>query len=535
MPTVNHHHTVIFYTMIYRRFLLLAAILFGVINLNAQDKTALSYANQLDSLKIKTHLTTLASDAFLGRGANEKGGEMAVSYIVEALKKSGVKSGNGTSYLQDIEAQMQQANKNASFLFQDFDYKRDFSYSNSMFQDSIITSDEVLFVGYGKYSKSYNDFAGLDINGKIIMKMYGEPTSRFGIPYAVDDQSSDYMKAAKPKAILSVSTSRYFGSSYYGQGSLVFKYGRYIDGEQRIPEIEISEVLANKLLEPSGKSIKQIVYEVESSGSSPSLTIEKPVRITGANRYDKAQVYNVIGIIEGSSDKDEYVVLAAHYDHLGNRYGDVFNGADDNASGVSALLEVGAMLAKAKKEGKGPKRTVILLFPGAEESGLCGSTYYVNEPVFPLEKTVACVNIDMIGRVDSKYDNSSGEYLYVVNRQELSGTLPLQLRKVNNRSLNLTLDFEHSDNYYMFRQSDNAPFADKRIPSISLTTGEHKDYHRITDDSDLIDYKNLYKRAQLIFLLAMELADPSAAVQPIVEPNEVEVSEEIQIEFMMEK
>jgi Zn-dependent M28 family amino/carboxypeptidase len=152
------------------------------------------------------------------------------------------------------------------------------------------------------------------------------------------------------------------------------------------------------------------------------------------------------------------------------------------------------------------------LFPTAEEAGLYGSFHYVNNPIFPLEKTVACVNLDMLGRVDKKFENITDDYVYISNHNDMSGTLVQRLEDVNKASYDLTLDYKYStpgDPEHFFERSDQYNFAVRDIPSIFLTSGDHDDYHRPTDDTEKINFKALQKRTQLAFLFIRDLANSS--------------------------
>ena len=476
-------------------FLPFLLFLFIGISVSGQDKTALYYANLIDSAQLKTTLSMLASDEFGGRGSGQPGETKTIQYIASLLKEKKITPANNGSYFQNIEA-FNTSERDQRFVFNNYAYTNDFVYRNTSKQDSVLQASEIIFVGYGQYSRSFNEFAGIDIKDKIIMKISETPVNKFGIAYSLDNQSHKYLEANPPKAIIDIQQGFRMFSSWIE--SVVYSES------EGVPYIQINELLANNILNTVGKTVKQIAYETEKSGSPVTQIIPFPVTIGGNFRYKNAGANNVIGVIEGSDLKDEYVVLSAHHDHLGTSYSRIYNGADDNASGVSALLEIGNILAKAKKEGKGPRRSVILLFPSAEEKGLFGSEYYVKNPIFPLEKTIACVNLDMLGRIDFNYENKGNHYVYLINQN--SGYLPHLAESINKNTLNLTLDFGKNNWFY---QSDQYNFSKERIPSIMLSSGEHKDYHESTDDVEFIDFDGLHKRTKLAFLIAWELANKS--------------------------
>jgi len=219
---------------------------------------------------------------------------------------------------------------------------------------------------------------------------------------------------------------------------------------------------------------------------------------------------NVLAYIKGTEKPDEVIVVSAHLDHKGiDDDGNIFYGADDDGSGTVAILEMAEAFNLAKKDGFGPKRSILFLHLTAEEAGLQGSRYYVNNPVFPLEKTVSNLNIDMIGRVDRSHEDNPN-YVYIIGAERLSKELHYISEAVNNTFYNLDLDYKYNDendgNRYYFR-SDHYNFASNNIPVIFYFNGEHEDYHQISDTPDKINYPLLEKRTRLIFATAWQLAN----------------------------
>lgn len=218
---------------------------------------------------------------------------------------------------------------------------------------------------------------------------------------------------------------------------------------------------------------------------------------------------NIWAFIEGSEKPNEIVVISAHYDHVGTKDGEVYNGADDDGSGTSALLELAQAFQIAKKEGHGPKRSILFLHVTGEEHGLHGSRFYSENPLFPLENTVADVNIDMIGRRDEIHPNTNN-YVYIIGANRLSSDLDFVCAIMNQKYVNLDLDYRFNDpkdpNHF-YERSDHYNFAKHGIPSVFFFNGVHADYHKKTDEPDKIEYDALAKRAQLAFVTAWELAN----------------------------
>lgn len=218
---------------------------------------------------------------------------------------------------------------------------------------------------------------------------------------------------------------------------------------------------------------------------------------------------NIWAFIEGTDKKDEIVVISAHYDHVGMKNGQIYNGADDDGSGTVTLLEIAEAFSKAKSEGKGPRRSILFLHVTAEEYGLHGSRYYSENPLFPLEKTVANINIDMIGRRDDVHANTN-QYVYVIGSDRLSTDLDKIVKEQNKKYLGLDLDYKynaknHPDRFYY--RSDHYNFAKKGIPAVFFFSGVHEDYHQPGDTPDKIEYDALANRARLAFVVAWEIAN----------------------------
>ena len=218
---------------------------------------------------------------------------------------------------------------------------------------------------------------------------------------------------------------------------------------------------------------------------------------------------NIWAYIEGSEKPEEVIVISAHYDHVGVENGEVYNGADDDGSGTSALLEIAQAFQMAKKAGHGPKRSILFLHVTGEEHGLLGSRYYSENPLFPLANTVADVNIDMIGRRDALHADTNN-YVYIIGANRLSSELDHISATMNQKYVGLDLDYRFNDpkdpNRF-YERSDHYNFAKFGIPSVFFFNGVHADYHKKSDEPNKIEYDALEKRTQLAFVIAWELAN----------------------------
>ena len=225
---------------------------------------------------------------------------------------------------------------------------------------------------------------------------------------------------------------------------------------------------------------------------------------------EMVQSENVVAIIQGNEYTDEYVVLSSHLDHVGIQKGLIYNGADDDGSGTVALLEIAEAFQDAVAAGQGPKRSIIFLHVTGEEKGLLGSSYYTENPLYPLASTMVNLNVDMIGRLDPKREDKDPNYIYLIGADKISQELHDISEATNKKYTQIKLDYTYNDdkdpNRFYYR-SDHYNFAKKNIPVIFYFNGTHEDYHGPGDTPDKINYEMLSKRSQLIFYTAWELAN----------------------------
>jgi Zn-dependent M28 family amino/carboxypeptidase len=217
---------------------------------------------------------------------------------------------------------------------------------------------------------------------------------------------------------------------------------------------------------------------------------------------------NVIAYIPSKEKSDEYLFITSHYDHEGIKNGVIYYGADDDGSGTTGVVAIAEAFAYARKKGFSPKRNIVFMNVSGEEKGLLGSKYYGDHPIFPLEKTTADLNIDMIGRIDPTYKGDSMNYVYVIGEDKLSSDLQPITDKVN-KNYNMELDRRFNDpkdpNRFYYR-SDHYNFAAKGVPVIFYFNGTHADYHKPTDRVEKINFDLMEKRTRVIFETAWEMA-----------------------------
>tara|TARA_A100001011_G_scaffold9570_1_gene10701 strand:- start:616 stop:1692 length:1077 start_codon:yes stop_codon:yes gene_type:complete len=225
---------------------------------------------------------------------------------------------------------------------------------------------------------------------------------------------------------------------------------------------------------------------------------------------DIVQTENVVAVIEGSEKPNEYIIISSHLDHEGEKNGEIYNGADDNASGTVGVLKIAEAFQNAVQSGHRPKRSVIFLHLTGEEKGLLGSKFYTDNPLYPLENTIVNLNIDMIGRIDPRHKNNIERYIYLIGTDLLSSELHKVSESTNNNTTKLFLDYKYNDidqSECIYYRSDHFHFVKNNIPAIFYFNGIHEDYHKPTDTAEKIEYGLLKDRIKLIFFTAWELAN----------------------------
>ena len=278
------------------------------------------------------------------------------------------------------------------------------------------------------------------------------------------------------------------------------------------PTYAISTKLANRILSSSGHNVEDLRREINKSLKPTGFDIGGVTIKTTVEQFKQLETENVLAFIEGSDPqlKDEVVIISSHYDHLGLNpalKGDqIFNGAADDGSGVAASLELAQAFMRAKRDGFGPRRSVLFINFSGEEKGLLGSFHYANkEPLVPLEKTVADINMDGVGGIDLKHPTKSRNYIYINGDKNLSGEL-IDINKRIKAVTGSTIELTDGPGF----GSDDKNFQAQHIPFIYYSTGLTEHYHTPGDEPATIDYDHLARVTQLIFGTAWQVANQDA-------------------------
>ncbi|CAI8192482.1 MAG: Bacterial leucyl aminopeptidase [Formosa sp. Hel1_33_131] len=469
------------------------------------------YANSITADELKEKLYTYASDEFEGRETGTKGLEIAIDYLKNHYTNLEVNSAKSNGdYFQKVPLTIVDTPEvSIKVEEQLFRYYNDF-ISIVDAQSGRFSSKDIILVGYGIEDEKYNDYEGLDVEGKIIVAIGGEPKDENGnFIISGNDGSSKWSNGRQELRAKSRAARASGAKAFFLINEALFKrYSSYYKarderGGESVLSLDVNEESMYAFL------VNQSMGDVVLKANELSIDFKQKSQSISSD--------NVAAMITGSEKPDEYIILSAHLDHIGVHDGEVFNGADDDGSGTVAILEIAEAFKTAVKNGQGPKRSIIFLHVTGEEKGLLGSQYYTDyDPIVPLAQTVANLNIDMIGRTDPKRIEGKRNYIYLIGSDKLSTDLHNLSEDVNTKYTNIELDYTYNDdndpNQFYYR-SDHYNFAKNNIPVIFYFNGTHDDYHQASDTPDKIQYDLLENRTRLVFHTAWELANREEAVR----------------------
>ncbi len=489
----------------------------------AQDTTYLRYTETITSDELSTHVYTLASEEMEGRFTGSRGMFRAKNYIATEFESYQIKQpviGDRPTYSQDFALEeCRWKDQRLVVDGEEFRVGKDFLFLSDPV--SFSGNFPVVFAGFGVDDSVYSDFGNIDVKGKIMLAYSGEPRNSEGNScitgtrefskkgyyfskaamaanlgakgvFIISRQKSDYKKFLKAR-------------EYYNPKPVITYPRKGEDSLHQKPAFAayMNVKTAAKLVGEKPAQLQDALKEMESRLQTTAGRFSGQVSIEARSECSALPTANVVGMIEGTDLAHETVVVVAHYDHLGYNVNGIYYGADDNASGTAAVMEIAEAFSLAAQKGLRPRRTVIFLAVSGEELGLYGSKYYTEHPLISLDSTYACVNIDMIGRASRKLENSP-DYIsgYVYESQELL--------EVSREACSITApDLEDRIEYRKSLRggSDHYYFAEQGIPAIFYFTGFHDDYHEVTDTPDKILYDRMEKIVRTIFATTWELAN----------------------------
>ena len=500
-------------------FLLIWAIgSLNVAGLFAQEIDPVArFSESITAQDFRSHIYFLADDLLEGRETGERGMHLAALYIKTRFMGYGLAPGvDPTEHYQYFYMNRTQI-ENATLSLGDKEcaYKEQFFAFDSEIPDSL--EGKLEFVGYGIQSESYDNLQHVKLKDKIAIAFAGDPAPPK--PNArMYQQVSDWsdrrgpIEAAGAKALLMIVPDKSYKtiSRFARKTSMKISDG----GPGRMPVFFIQESASTELFAKAKADHKELMVQLAESDKIPKTKLKKS-RVSLKAEVNRASTpaMNVLGYLEGSEKPEELLIITGHYDHIGvGNSGEVNNGADDDASGTSAVLELAEAFSLAARNGYRPKRSILFMTVSGEEKGLLGSKFYTEHPIYPLENTIANLNIDMIGRIGTEYLDSpdSTNYIYVIGADKLSSELHDINETANGTYTQLKLDYKYNDekdpNRFYYR-SDHYNFAKNGIPVVFYFNGTHEDYHRSGDDPDKIRYDKAAKITRLVFATAWKLAN----------------------------
>ena len=461
--------------------------------------------------RFREHIAYLASDELEGRDVGSEGSKKAMDYIVRHLKSSGVKSlAAADSWLQEFSYGTRvRSLPETSFSADGGDkwkFGKDF-VPELQSPDAKIDGD-LVFIGYGLVNEKlkYDDYAGVDLKNKIVMFLNYEPPGKAGLKsYVGYPQKWMNCQARGAKAVLAV----------YPKNAVPFNTRSQIfreESEWKIPCLLLERAAAYRLLpkfEGTEDALTALETAIAGNGTpkSQSRNLNQKVSIEVKLERTRYLGHNVLGVFPGKGDlAKEAVVVSSHHDHIGTdpeliKAGKdgIFNGADDNASGCSALLVMAEALSADREKLAKSCRTVIFASFDAEERGLVGSRHYVTHPLWPLEKTAANINFDMVGRYTGKLMASDCESSAFLS-ERIKVLAPQCGLRVETR-------------LHGARRADNANFMDKAIGAVHFNTGLHPDYHQVSDEVKLINAEGGARVSWLAYRLLRETMETPGRLQ----------------------
>ena len=510
-------------------------------SLSAQKK--ISGSDVITSADLESYVSFLASPLLKGRKNSEPGLEIAQQYIISQAKILGLKPANGTSYLQPYSVVNFLIDNEKSMIQVIPEGNVPVTIQKPIYQivptgpSDFTLEGDVVFAGYGLKQEisEYDDFAGINPEGKILLVMLGSPPARDGKGYLLEDYDpSSFISIqlkltallfSRAKAIIIVPDPK------SGYSSLEEKFtgisgelnsSKSLKGEKprilQLPNMPkmlfVHREVADELLKGTGYTLEGLQNKIDSEIKPFSFNIKnKKLKITEVTKTEEVTLNNVAALIEGSDPllKNEYVVYSAHADHIGESARGINTGADDDASGCAALLSIAEAFQSLEKK---PLRSILFLWVSGEEIGLFGSKYYSNNPLVPLDKTVADLNVDMIGRVKGVADTSdqnpmSGPKEVFVITDDQSKELRSIAESVDASSV-LDFNYELSGTNHplqLFSRSDHYNFVVKDIPVLFFSTGLHTDYHTPRDITEKIDFSNMELIARTMYEIGYNVAN----------------------------
>jgi hypothetical protein len=493
--------------------------------------------------ELREKVSYLASTEMKGRGNGSPELRLAAEYIAGVFKKNGIKpAGDDGTYFQNFRMFTARLGKSNNFRVGESEYVLGTDYVPHYLSPAAEVEAPLVFVGYGVSAPplKFDELAGVSLRGRIAVVIDSTPhADTLGSDFNrvdLDERGSIFTKArnlanAGAVGLIVLQNSRIPNISI-ADSAATFRpdypkrdvpMGDLEDlRNPRIPVVIVSESTARRLV----PSLGDLQRSIDVTLRPRSVDLGKRAALKVDIQRVSFPTQNVLGLIEGSDSRlrREVILVGAHYDHDGETGGQIWPGADDNASGTSGILELAEAYGNG---GRVPARSILLCAFAGEEKGELGSQHYADHPTMPIDRTVGMLQMDMIGRNE---EHGANRELHLeretssqnANSVNLIGTMfSPDLRRMMeeaNRQIGLDLKFRYDDTpEHLLRRSDQWAFLQKGIPALFIHTGEHPDYHRPSDTADKINYPKMEKIVRFVYL-AVDLIGNGAA-RPAMDPN----------------
>ncbi len=474
------------------------SFLFIALRAVAQPPAADRFASYIRPEEMKDNLAIIASDAMEGRATGSRGQKMAAAFIRHHFETAGLAGPVAGNYYQPYELftlQQHQAQLTANKMtFENF---TDFVFTGTW---NGTVQGELVFVG----NATDKELKKMDVANKTVLAWWQ------GFSFGEARNVTKRLYEAGAQLVLLYVDEKPSDFSAFAQQNLQLMDDPtyYLTPPQADEKLTTPVFVSEQVVQACFGDVRKLKNQRE----TPARVKHVPFVFRGETTLKTLHTENVLGYLEGTDKKDEVLVITAHFDHIGkNKTGSdlINNGADDDGSGTVAVMQLATAFAEAKKQGAGPRRSILFMTVSGEEWGLFGSEYYTDHPVFPLSATVVNLNMDMIGRRDGPH-KTTDDYVYVIGSDKLSSELHEINERNNAAQTRLLFDYTYNDENHptqLYQRSDHWNFARNRVPIIFYFDGIHEDYHRPSDEVSKIDFALLAKRTQLVFYTAWEIAN----------------------------
>ena len=539
---------------------LIAGLLILALSFGALAQRKLSAASPININALRAHIKFLSDDQLEGRGTGAPGGELAAKYIAAQLEALGIKgAGEQGSYFQPVSLVGVKADPNTVLTVSSGDKRETFKFGDEYVAFTgaqaaeADVNTELVFVGYGidAPEQKWNDYKGAasDYRGKILVMLVNDPPATPAEPNLFGGRTLTYYgrwtykyeeaarRGAAGAILLHTDESAGYPWSVVRTSNGSWRFDIAREANDKSPYLKIrswmTDAAAHRMMQLAGQNLEDLRRRAASRDFQP-VKLNLTASINLKSEVKRVKAPNVVGILPGRDPKlrDEYVVFSAHWDHLGvgepDKRGDrIYNGAVDNASGVASILAIAEALTKLPESEK-PRRSILFLFPTAEEQGLLGAEWYSKHPLVPLKKTAADINLDSMNVLGPTSD-------FVPLGAERSTLKTVAEEIAKERGMTVTPDPRPEQG--SFYRSDHFPFAKVGVPSISLKEGSSyvghtkewgeqqfkayntAHYHQPSDEySDSWNFEGMAQEAEIALAIGRRIADMQE--MPRFNPND---------------